>query len=96
MRAQSSGQSLTLGAIREVMREPESPRARALQTPTARSRGASLPASSRSASTPVSVPPKVGTRSDVSWTKAEDVTARVDFDQPRVPSADSIPSKGWS
>ena len=60
------------------------------------SRGASMPASSRSASTPVSVPPKVGTRSDVSWTKAEDVTARVDFDQPRVPSADSIPSKGWS
>jgi DNA-binding CsgD family transcriptional regulator len=34
-------------------------------------------------------------RSDSNWAGAEDVTARIEFDQPRVPAADSIPSKSW-
>ncbi|KIG16931.1 hypothetical protein DB30_03915 [Enhygromyxa salina] len=34
-------------------------------------------------------------RSDSSWPGADDVTARIEFDQPRVPAADSIPSKSW-
>ena len=29
------------------------------------------------------------------WRTGEEVTANIDFDQPRVPSADSIPSKSW-
>lgn len=29
------------------------------------------------------------------WAGSEEVTARIEFDQPRVPSADSVPSKGW-
>jgi DNA-binding CsgD family transcriptional regulator len=30
------------------------------------------------------------------WAAAEDVTARIEFDQPRVPAAESIPSKGYA
>ncbi|HVI02259.1 MAG TPA: LuxR C-terminal-related transcriptional regulator [Enhygromyxa sp.] len=30
------------------------------------------------------------------WAAAEDVTARIEFDQPRVPPAESIPSKGYA
>jgi len=29
------------------------------------------------------------------WAAPEDVTARIEFDQPRVPAAESIPSKGY-
>ncbi len=39
-----------------------------------------------------SVAPKV---EGSNWTKPEEVTSRVDFDQPHVPSADSIPSKSY-
>ncbi|PRP97609.1 Transcriptional regulatory protein DegU [Enhygromyxa salina] len=40
--------------------------------------------------------PKLSSRSELGhWASPEDVTARIDFDQPRVPSADSIPSKSW-
>ena len=59
-------------------------------------RGANLPVASRSVSTPASQPPKLSARPESGWTKTDDVTTHVDFDQPRVPSADSIPSKGWS
>jgi DNA-binding CsgD family transcriptional regulator len=34
-------------------------------------------------------------RSEGHWAGADDVTARIEFDQPRVPTADSIPSKSW-
>jgi DNA-binding CsgD family transcriptional regulator len=34
-------------------------------------------------------------RSDSNWAGVDDVTARIEFDQPRVPTADSIPSKSW-
>ncbi|WP_244923931.1 helix-turn-helix domain-containing protein [Enhygromyxa salina] len=34
-------------------------------------------------------------RSDSNWAGSDDVTARIEFDQPRVPTADSIPSKSW-
>ena len=41
--------------------------------------------------------PSLVTRSESSscWASPEDVTARIEFDQPRVPPAESIPSKGY-
>jgi len=45
---------------------------------------------------PVVRPRMVSPRSESNhWAGPEDVTARIEFDQPRVPSADSIPSKSW-
>ncbi|NVB36370.1 helix-turn-helix transcriptional regulator [Pseudenhygromyxa sp. WMMC2535] len=39
--------------------------------------------------------PSTSVASSSSWGANEDVTSRVDFDQPRVPSADSVPSKSY-
>lgn len=41
-------------------------------------------------------PPASTPRSDSNhWAGADDVTARIEFDQPRVPSANTVPSKSW-
>jgi DNA-binding CsgD family transcriptional regulator len=45
-----------------------------------------------------SAPPRTlnGSRGDgSSWAEPDDVTARIDFDQPRPRSAETIPSKSW-
>jgi len=61
---------------------------------TSPSQPAPKPAPAKLASA-VSVRPAAMVKRDSSWAAGEDVTSRVDFDQPRVPSADSIPSKRW-
>jgi DNA-binding CsgD family transcriptional regulator len=41
-------------------------------------------------------PPASTPRSESNhWAGPEDVTARIEFDQPRVPSASTVPSKSW-
>jgi DNA-binding CsgD family transcriptional regulator len=35
-------------------------------------------------------------RATTHWAPADDVTARIEFDQPRVPAAESIPSKAYA
>lgn len=54
------------------------------------------PGPSRSSMTP-SQPARTGPRNEAiaCWAAAEDVTARIEFDQPRVPTAESIPSKSY-
>jgi DNA-binding CsgD family transcriptional regulator len=53
-------------------------------------------AASRAASTPARTQ-TVAKRSECGshWAAPEEVTSRIEFDQPHVPSADSIPSKSW-
>lgn len=62
------------------------------------------PASKPAAPTPKSSAPVVSSitrtqmlvkRSESNWASTDDATARIEFDQPRVPTADSIPSKSW-
>lgn len=50
----------------------------------------------QSPSEPASTPTVVKrSESNGFWAAAEDVTARIEFDQPRVPAAESIPSKSF-
>ena len=46
-------------------------------------------------STPVTVRPAPLTKREGNWAKSDDVTSRIEFDQPRVPSAETVPSKHW-
>lgn len=56
---------------------------------------ASTPMTSVPASAPRPSTPRPLTSTRGEWVDGDDVTARIDFDQPRVPSAETIPSKNW-
>jgi DNA-binding CsgD family transcriptional regulator len=48
-----------------------------------------------SVTTPVRPPASTPRSESNHWAAADDVTARIEFDQPRVPSASTVPSKSW-
>lgn len=56
---------------------------------------ASTPMTSVPASGPRPSAPRPLTSTRGEWADGDDVTARIEFDQPRVPSAETIPSKNW-
>jgi DNA-binding CsgD family transcriptional regulator len=48
-----------------------------------------------SVTTPVRPPASTPRSESNHWAGPDDVTARIEFDQPRVPSASTVPSKSW-